>query len=123
MSSRPTEDFWWGLVAIPNPPRQSHGDGLRWWQTIGRAWPRVDAGARTTDLLRNDAGVLAPSSGTPTGACYASHYNSQRLRRGIQLRVPEKLSHADPVSIVPEIRSNGTILLSGLIHEYHATAA
>ena len=54
-------------------------------------------------------------------ASYASHYNSQRPHRGIELRVPEKLSHADPVSIVPEIKRHD--LLGGLIHEYHAAAA
>ena len=54
-------------------------------------------------------------------ASYASHYNSQRPHRGIDLRVPEKQSHVDPVEIVPEIKRRD--LLGSLIHEYYPAAA
>jgi transposase InsO family protein len=52
---------------------------------------------------------------------YASHYNAERPHRGIELRVPEKQSHVDPVQIVPEIKRRD--LLGGLIHEYYPVAA
>ncbi|MDP9300072.1 MAG: transposase [Actinomycetota bacterium] len=54
-------------------------------------------------------------------ASYASHYNAERPHRGIELRVPEGLSHVDPVKVVPEVKRRD--LLGGLIHEYHAVAA
>ena len=54
-------------------------------------------------------------------ASYASHYNAERPHRGIELRVPERLSHIDPVKVVPEVKRRD--LLGGLIHEYHAVAA
>jgi transposase InsO family protein len=54
-------------------------------------------------------------------ASYASHYNAERPHRGIDLRVPEKQSHVEPVEIVPEIRRRD--LLGGLIHEYYPVAA
>src|ERR1019366_10423751 len=37
-------------------------------------------------------------------ASYARHYNAERPHRGIELRVPEKRRHVDPVAIVPEIK-------------------
>jgi len=52
---------------------------------------------------------------------YVSHYNAERPHRGIELRVPEKQSHVDPVEIVPEIKRRD--LLGGLIHEYYPVAA
>ena len=54
-------------------------------------------------------------------ASYARHYNAERPHRGIELRVPEKQSHVDPVEIVPEIKRRD--LLGGLIHEYYRVAA
>jgi transposase InsO family protein len=54
-------------------------------------------------------------------ASYASHYNAERPHRGIGLRVPERLSHVDPVKVVPEVKRRD--LLGGLIHEYHTAAA
>ena len=52
---------------------------------------------------------------------YARHYNAERPHRGIDLRVPEKQSHVDPVQLVPEIKRRD--LLGGLIHEYYPIAA
>jgi len=54
-------------------------------------------------------------------ASYARHYNVERPHRGIELRVPEKQSHIDPVAIVPQIKRRD--LLGGLIHEYYPVAA
>ena len=54
-------------------------------------------------------------------ASYVVHYNAQRPHRGIELRVPDKQSHVDPVEIVPEIKRRD--LLGGLIHEYYSVAA
>jgi len=54
-------------------------------------------------------------------ASYASHYNAERPHRGIDLRLPEKQIHVEPVEIVPEIRRRD--LLGGLIHEYYPVAA
>ena len=54
-------------------------------------------------------------------ASYARHYNAERPHRGIELRVPEKRSHVEPVEIVPEIRRRD--LLGGLSHEYYRVAA
>jgi putative transposase len=54
-------------------------------------------------------------------ASYASHYNAERPHRGIELRVPDKQRHVEPVAIVPEIRRRD--LLGGLIHEYYPVAA
>jgi hypothetical protein len=54
-------------------------------------------------------------------ASYARHYNAERPHRGIELRVPEKQSHVEPVEIVPEIRRRD--LLGGLSHEYYRVAA
>ena len=51
---------------------------------------------------------------------YADHYNAQRPHRGIELRVPERSSQVDPVSIVPKTERRD--LLGGLIHEYHRAA-
>jgi hypothetical protein len=39
----------------------------------------------------------------------------------LELRVPEKQRHVDPVEIVPEISRRD--LLGGLIHEYYPVAA
>ena len=52
---------------------------------------------------------------------YVCHCNSQRPHRGIELRVPERQSHVDPVGVVPKIRRRD--LLGGLIHEYYPVAA
>jgi putative transposase len=52
---------------------------------------------------------------------YVSHYNAERPHRRIDLRVPERQSHADPVDVVPEIKRRD--LLGGLIHEYYPVAA
>jgi putative transposase len=54
-------------------------------------------------------------------AGYACHYNAERPHRGIDLRVPERLSHVDPVKVVPEVKRRD--VLGGLIHEYHTVAA
>jgi putative transposase len=54
-------------------------------------------------------------------ASYVRHYNAERPHRGIELRVPEKQSHVDPVETVPEIKRRD--LLGGLIHEYYSVAA
>jgi putative transposase len=54
-------------------------------------------------------------------ASYADHYNAERPHRGIELRVPERQSHVDPVGVVPKIKRRD--LLGGLIHEYHSAAA
>jgi hypothetical protein len=54
-------------------------------------------------------------------ASYAGHYNAERANRGIELRVPEKQSHVDPVAIVPQIKRRD--LLGGLIHAYYPVAA
>lgn len=54
-------------------------------------------------------------------ASYARHYNAERSHRGIELRVPEKQSHVEPVEIVPKIKRRE--LLGGLIYEYYAVAA
>jgi transposase InsO family protein len=54
-------------------------------------------------------------------ASYSSHYNVERPHRGIELRVPEKQSHVDPVETVPEIKRRD--LFGGLIHEYYPLAA
>ena len=54
-------------------------------------------------------------------ASYVRHYNAERPHRGIDLRTPEKRSHAEPVKIVPRIKRRE--LLGGLIHEYYAVAA
>lgn len=54
-------------------------------------------------------------------ARYARHYNAERPHRGIELRVPERRSHIEPVEIVPLVKRRD--LLGGLIHEYHAVAA
>jgi transposase InsO family protein len=54
-------------------------------------------------------------------ASYACHYNCERPHRGIELRVPERLSRVDPVMVVPEVKRRD--VLGGLIHEYHAVAA
>jgi transposase InsO family protein len=54
-------------------------------------------------------------------ASYARHYNAERPHRGIELRVPEKQSHVQPVAIVPQIKRRD--LLGGLIHEYYPVAA
>src|SRR5664279_2731799 len=54
-------------------------------------------------------------------ARYVRHDNAERPHRGIELRVPEKQSHVEPVENVPKI--NRRHLLGGLIHEYLAVAA
>ena len=54
-------------------------------------------------------------------ANYVRHYNAERPHRGIDLRAPEKRSHAQPVEILPKIKRRE--LLGGLIHEYYAAAA
>jgi putative transposase len=54
-------------------------------------------------------------------ASYARHYNAERPHRGIELRVPEKQNHVEPVAIVPQIKRRD--LLGGLIHEYYPVAA
>lgn len=54
-------------------------------------------------------------------ASYAVHYNAERPHRGIDLRVPERQGHVDPVGVVPRIKRRD--LLGGLIHEYYPVAA
>ena len=54
-------------------------------------------------------------------ASYARHYNAERPHRDIELRVPQKQSHVEPVAIVPQIKRRD--LLGGLIHEYYPVAA
>jgi len=70
------------------------------------------ASSSTTGTSSSRARVLA--------SC-ARHHNAERPHRGIELRVPEKQSHVDPVEIAPESKRRG--LLGGLIHEYHPVAA
>ena len=54
-------------------------------------------------------------------ADYVRHYNAERPHRGIDLRVPDRQSHVDPVGVVPKVKRRD--LLGGLIHEYQAVAA
>jgi len=54
-------------------------------------------------------------------ASHEDRYNAERRHRGIELRVPERQSHVDPVGVVPKIRRRD--LLGGLIHEYYPVAA
>jgi putative transposase len=54
-------------------------------------------------------------------ANYVRHYNAERPHRGIELRVPDRQSHVDPVGVVPKIKRRD--LLGGLIHEYYSAAA
>jgi hypothetical protein len=54
-------------------------------------------------------------------ANYVRHYNAEQPHRGVDLRTPEKPSHAQPVEILPKIKRRQR--LGGLIHEYYAVAA
>jgi putative transposase len=54
-------------------------------------------------------------------ARYARHDNAERPHRGIELRVPEKKSHVEPMENVPKIKRRD--LLGGLIHECRPLAA
>jgi putative transposase len=88
--------------------------------------PRADAYAeRLVKTLRHEVLDRALIPGRRhldrVPASYACHYNAQRPRRGIKLRVPSSPSPVDPVMVVPEIKRRG--LQGGLIHQYHAVAA
>jgi putative transposase len=54
-------------------------------------------------------------------ASSVAHYLAERPRRGIELRVPEKESHAQPVEFVPRVRRRDP--LGGLIHQHYVVAA
>jgi len=88
--------------------------------------PRADAFAeRCLKTLRHEALdrtlVLARRHLDRVPASHASHDDAQRPHRGIELRVPGKQSHVDPLEIVPESKRRD--LLGGLIHEYYPVAA
>ena len=100
-------------------------EGMRIIRTPTRS-PKANAFAeRCVKTLRHEALdwtlILGRRHLDRVLASYASHYNAERPHRGIDLRVPEKQSHAEPVEIVPEIRRRD--LLGGLIHEYYPVAA
>ena len=100
-------------------------EGMRIIRTPTRS-PKANAFAeRCVKTLRHEALdwtlILGRRHLDRVLASYASHYNAERPHRGIDLRVPEKQSHVEPVEIVPEIRRRD--LLGGLIHEYYAVAA
>jgi transposase len=88
--------------------------------------PRANAFAeRAVETLRHEALdwtlILGRRHLDHVLASYVRHYNAERPHRGIELRVPEKQRHVDPVAIVPEIKRHD--LLGGLIHEYYPVAA
>ena len=100
-------------------------EGMRIIRTPTRS-PKANAFAeRCVKTLRHEALdwtlILGRRHLDRVLASYASHYNAERPHRGIDLRVPEKQSHVEPVEIVPEIRRRD--LLGGLIHEYYTVAA
>jgi putative transposase len=100
-------------------------EGIRVIQTPVRS-PKANAFAeRCVKTLRHEVLdwtlILGPRHLDRVLARYAKHYNSQRPHRGIELCVPERLNHVDPVPGIPRIARRD--LLGGLIHEYHAVAA
>jgi len=100
-------------------------EGIRVIRTPVRS-PKANAFAeRAVKTLRHEALdwtlILGRRHLDRVLASYARHYNAERPHRGIELRVPDKQRHVDPVDTVPEIKRRD--LLGGLIHEYYPAAA
>jgi putative transposase len=100
-------------------------EGMRIIRTPTRS-PKANAFAeRCVKTLRHEALdwtlILGRRHLDHVLANYARHYNAERPHRGIDLRVPGRQGHVDPVGVVPKVQRRD--ILGGLIHEYYPVAA